>query len=76
MTEGRPRPGDIVVHRQVHSPAVFVLSRLDGPLEYFARTYKDAVDLASRFTTEAGVDAWYTTDERTFTRVAQHRVAP
>jgi hypothetical protein len=73
MDSTLPQSGDVLIHRQVHSPAVYVLSTLDGPPQFFHKTYKDAVDRATRFAFKESVDAWYTTDELIFKRVAQHR---
>ncbi len=73
MGDSLPRAGDIVVHRQVHSPAVYVLSRLDGPLQFFCRTSEDAVAHAARCAHREQIDVWYTTDEQVFERVVRHR---
>jgi hypothetical protein len=69
-----PQDGDVIVHRQVHSPAVYILSRLDAPLQVSYRTHGEALKAARAFTAQSHLDAWYTTDEQTFTRVAQHRL--
>jgi hypothetical protein len=68
-----PQSGDVVIHRQVRSPAVYALSTLGEPLQFFHKTYEDAVDRATRFALKELIDAWYTTDELIFKRVAQYR---
>jgi hypothetical protein len=73
MGSANPHPGDIVVHRQVHSPAVYVLSRVDEPLYLSYQSYEDAVTQATRSARREHVDAWYTTDERTYERLAGYR---
>jgi hypothetical protein len=73
MSDGLPRPGDIVVHRQVHSPAVYVLSRLDGTLQFSYKTYDEAVARAIRFASRESLDAWYTNDEQRYERFAKYR---
>ena len=69
----RPRTGDIVIHRQVHSPAVYVLSVLDGPPQLVYKRYEAALTHATACALEEFVDAWYTTDEHAFECVAAHR---
>jgi hypothetical protein len=71
--EAQPRPGDIVIHRQIHSPAVYLLSTLGGPLQLSFNTYEKAAIRAVAFASEKHLDAWYTTDEQTFKQVVQHR---
>jgi hypothetical protein len=43
-----PQPGDVIIHRQVHSPAVYTLSALDGLHQITYRTYEGALDIVSR----------------------------
>jgi hypothetical protein len=71
-----PRPGDVVIHRQIHSPAVYILSRLDGAPQCSYKSYGEALAGATGFALQAHLDAWYTTDEVAFKRVAHHRPAP
>ena len=73
MDSHSPQPGDVIVHRQVHSPAVYILSRLDDRPQFYCKAYIDAVAKASSFAANAHVDAWYTTDEQSFERIAEHR---
>ena len=73
MSLAVPRGGDVIIHRQVHSPAVYVLSRHDGPLQYFDESYDTALAQAKQFARQAKLDVWYTLDELTFERVATHR---
>jgi hypothetical protein len=73
VRDSLPHPGDIVVHRKVHSPPVYVLSRLDGSLQFSYSTYEEAVAHATRFARSEHLDAWYTNDDRVFERVAKHR---
>jgi hypothetical protein len=68
-----PRAGDVVIHRQVHSPAVYVLSRRGGPLQFSHTTYQAAEHQATGFARKKRLDVWYTTDEIAFKRVAHHR---
>jgi hypothetical protein len=75
MGHATPHPGDIVVHRQVHSPAIYVLSRFGAPLQYSCKTYDDAVARATEYARREHLDAWYTTDERIYERVAGHRAS-
>jgi hypothetical protein len=70
----RPQTGDVIIHREVHSPAIYVLSILDGVRQVTCETYKEALDRAQRFALREHLDAWYTTDEHAFERVAQHRL--
>ena len=73
MNGDRPRPGDLVVHRQVHSPAVYAMGTLDGPSQFFCRTYDEAIARAIRFASRESLDAWYTNDEQRYERFARHR---
>jgi len=73
MGGGRPHSGDIILHRQVHSPAVYVLSRRDGPLRCSYKTYEQALAQAIESTRREHLDAWYTTDGQVFERLARHR---
>ena len=61
-----PRPGDIIIHRETHSPAVYILSAFNEPHQITCHTFEDARE-------RARLDAWYTTDEHRFERIAQHR---
>jgi hypothetical protein len=70
-----PQPGDVIIHRQVHSPAVYVLSTLNEALQLSCKTYADALDRATAFAMRAHRDAWYTTDEQIFKRIGQYRPA-
>ncbi|MEO5739369.1 MAG: hypothetical protein ABIS29_02110 [Vicinamibacterales bacterium] len=68
-----PSPGDVIIHRQVHSPAVYILSVFRQSHQVTYQTYDEAVDSAQRFAEREHLDAWYTTDEQTFERVAEYR---
>jgi|SoiMethySBSTD1v2_1073268.scaffolds.fasta_scaffold1040558_2 hypothetical protein len=68
-----PRRDDVIISRQVHSPAVHVLGRRGGPLQASYRTYGEALKTASSFAVDQHLDVWFTADEHTFDRVAQHR---
>ena len=68
-----PKAGDIIVLRQVHSPAVYILSVHDGPPQIAFRTHEEALEKARRFAQQARLDVWYTTDGDAFERVGQHR---
>jgi hypothetical protein len=71
--QSTPQAGDIVIHRQIHSPAVYVLSVLDEPHQIMCLTYEGALDRAIGFARREHLDAWYTIDEQTFERVAENR---
>jgi hypothetical protein len=75
MGDNGPRPGDIVVHRQIHSPAIYVLSRLDGVLQLSYKDYQEALASASRFASRAHLDVWYTTDDGVYEQVFNYRPA-
>ena len=68
-----PRRDDVIISRQVHSPAVHVLGRRGGPLQASYTSYEAARVIALGFALKHHLDAWYTTDEQTFERIAQHR---
>jgi len=68
-----PLPDDVIISRQVHSPAVYILRRQAGPLQASFKTYDQALKTAAGFALNQHLDVWFTTDERTFDRVAQHR---
>ncbi len=68
-----PQAGDVIIHREINSPAVYILSILDGSRQIRCRAYDDALDRAQRFALREHLDAWYTTDEHVFERVAHHR---
>jgi hypothetical protein len=70
MGNAIPHPGDVVVHRQVHSPAVYALSRLKAPLQRSYKTYEEAVALAIVFAQKEHVDGWFTMDQRIYERLA------
>jgi hypothetical protein len=65
-----PHPGDIVVHREVLSPALYVLSRLGVPLQFSCKTYEEALAQATEYARRERVDAWFTMDERAYERLA------
>lgn len=71
-----PEPDDVIIHRQVHSPAAYILSRQAGPLQASYTSYEAARVAALGFVLKHHLDAWYTTDEQTFERIAEHRPAP
>jgi hypothetical protein len=73
MSDGLPHPGDIVVHRQVHSPAVYAIGRFDGVLQFSYKTYDEAIGRAIRFASRESLDAYYTNDGRRYERFAKHR---
>jgi len=68
-----PKPGDIIIHRQIHSPAVYTLSVLNGSHQVTYQTYEEAFDRAQRFALRECLDVWYTTDEDAFEPIAHHR---
>jgi len=74
-TDG-PRPGDIVVHRQVHSPVAYVLSRFNAAPQFSYKTYDEAIGRAIRFAQREHLDAWYTNDGQHYERVAKRRSSP
>jgi hypothetical protein len=71
-----PLSGDVIIQRQVHSPAVYVLHTLGWPGQFFHRTYEAAMEQARRFALIQSIDVWYATDASVFKRVAQHRPTP
>ncbi len=73
MSERQPHAGDVVIHRQVHSPAIYILSRLNEPLQCSFTTYDQALDHATRFAQHERLDVWFTIDEMAFDRVMQMR---
>ena len=73
MNDDRPRPGDIVVHRVVHSPAVYLIGRLDGMLQVSCKTYDEAIARAIGFARHESLDAWYTNDEQRYDRFGRYR---
>ena len=73
MTTALPHEGDLIIHRQVHSPAVYVLSALAGPDQISHATYKDAAASATRFAQATSVVVWFTADKLRYERIAQHR---
>ena len=68
-----PQPDDVIIHREVHSPPVYILSRRAGPLQASYTSYEAARVIALGFALKHHLDAWYTTDKQTFERIAQHR---
>jgi acyl-CoA reductase-like NAD-dependent aldehyde dehydrogenase len=74
-TEG-PRPDDIVVHRHVHSPVVYALSRFNAAPQFSYKTYDEAIRRAIRFARREHLDAWYTNDGQRYERIAKRRSSP
>lgn len=75
MGEDYPRAGDVIIHREVHSPAVYVLGRMDEPLQVTYKGYEEALAHATALAHAKQLDVWYTTDEQTFLRVDEHRAS-
>ena len=75
MDENYPRAGDVIIHREVHSPAVYVLGRMDEPLQVIHKSYERALAHATALADAKQLDVWYTTDEQTFLRVDEHRAS-
>jgi hypothetical protein len=75
MGTGHPHPRDIVIRRQVHSPAVYVLSRIDGAPQCFYHTYREALAQATRAARNEQVNAFYSDGEHVLEQVADHRPA-
>ena len=73
MRDKKPQPGDIIIRRHVHSPAVYHLGIVDHAPQITCRTHKEALRHATGFAQAAGVDVWFTTNDSTFKRVARHR---
>jgi hypothetical protein len=71
-----PQIGDVVIHRRVNSPAVYMLSVFPGPHQITCQTYEEASGRAERFALREHLDAWFTTDEHAFQRIAQQRPTP
>lgn len=74
MKRDFPQAGDVVVHRQVHSPAVYILSAFDEPPQLSCLRYEQAVAHATAFAAKTHIDVWYTSDEQIFKRIARHRL--
>jgi hypothetical protein len=70
-----PQADDVIIHRQIHYPATYILSRQSGSLQASYKSYEAARVAALGFVLKHHLDAWYTTDEQTFERIAQHRSA-
>jgi len=68
-----PQPDDVIVHRQIHSPAVYILSRQAGSFQVSYESYDAARAAAIGFALKEHLDVWYTTDEQAFERIGQHR---
>ncbi len=75
MSSGVPRPNDVVV---VQLPALrgesgYLVFRASRRAQSICGAYIEARGRAERQAALACVDAWYTSDERIFIRIAQHR---
>jgi hypothetical protein len=68
-----PRPSDLVIHLQGHSPAVYVLRTIDGPEQCSFKTFEEALARATSLAIRDHLDTWYTDDMYVFQRVANHR---
>ena len=73
MRDRKPQPGDILIRRQIHSPKVYNLGIVDREPQITCRSYGEALRHATGFAQATGIDAWFTTDDSTFKRVARHR---
>ncbi len=62
-----------MIHRVVHSPAVYLLSRYGAQPQLRYKTYEEAAARAAQYATARNVDAWYTTDESSYESVTRHR---
>jgi hypothetical protein len=72
MGNGSPRPGDIVVHHPVRSPAVFVVSGVHCS-QFSCDAYGKALSTAMHLARTRNLDLWYTTDELRYEEVASYR---
>ena len=68
-----PLAEDVVIHRVVHSPAVYLLSRHGAEPQIKCKTYEEASARAAAFATAFNVDVWYTMDESSYKSVTRHR---
>ena len=68
-----PLAEDVVIHRIVHSPAVYMLSRYGAEPQLTCKTYEEAAERAAQYAAACKVDAWYTTDETSYESVTRHR---
>jgi hypothetical protein len=75
MVTSGSHPDDIVIQRQVHSPAIYVLGRVDGALQCSYRSYAEALAQATRLARSERVDVFYSDGEFVFERLARHRSA-
>ena len=65
------QPNDVIAHRQIHSPAVYILSRQAGSFQVCYKSYDAARAAAIGFALKENLDAWYTPDEQAFERIGQ-----
>jgi hypothetical protein len=72
MAELLPQPGDVIITRHVHSPAVYAVRMTDGEEQIQWRDYDQAVTHAVGFARKMGTDAWFTADGLTFERLTIH----
>jgi len=75
MSARVPQPGDVLVVQLPprHDTSGYLVSRAGRRTQSVCGAYIEARRRAEQQAKLAGVDAWYTSDEKAFIRIAQHR---
>ena len=75
VNPGNPRPNDVVVLQvpSRHGTSGYLVSRASRRAQSICGAYVEARRRAVQQAALSCVDAWYTSDERVFIRIAQHR---
>jgi hypothetical protein len=68
-----PRPGDIVVRKQVDSGNFCILTPFQGESQLVFHIYDDAIRHAEAYAVKDRVDVWFTENGETYRRLAGHR---
>ena len=67
-----PLLGDIVIRKEAHSPAAYLLSRFARQPQFLCRTYEEAAWAAEAVARTERVDAWCTSDGKSFELITPH----
>ena len=72
LTRRGPQLGDIVIRKEAHSPVTYLLSRFARQPQFLCRTYEEAAWAAEAVARTERIDAWYTSDDKSFELITLH----
>ena len=76
LPPAKPVAGDLLVRRETSANGPCSVSTVPEPAHVLLPSYEEALAYALRLAERAGVDVWYTGNDRVFTTVRRGRVQP